>query len=383
MNHVLNPLTGSDSDWTFDTGWLYSLQLRSLDCVAADDFQGRSGVVSMRHASHGKASSEVFHKEKTHGARHGAVHGAAHGAGRGAHAAHASIAVSRSRSFTAQLAPAVASASSMQLSKIELAVTRRLNEMSPVTRRALREATRRKTRKSQMMAGTALAALFGTAATALLTLGPNEHALVAHAAQTTSSQASSGSSAAIQESVSRSESRSALSKESVSTNAGSGSWSLSDDKVDVSQLSRSKAKNSTVANLLDADASVIPSGFNANHATGDTGNAYEFSQCTWWVYTRRHQLGLPVGSYFGNAYQWATSAKALGYWVDNTPRHVGDIVVFRQGQEDASTEYGHVAIVEKINSDGSIVTSESGEVMDGATYSRTLTNVHDYQYIHY
>ena len=41
------------------------------------------------------------------------------------------------------------------------------------------------------------------------------------------------------------------------------------------------------------------------------------------------------------------------------------------------------AIVEKINDDGSIVTSESGASLNGGTYSRTLTNVGDFQYIHY
>lgn len=41
-------------------------------------------------------------------------------------------------------------------------------------------------------------------------------------------------------------------------------------------------------------------GFDPNHVTGDVGNAYAFSQCTWWAYVRRHQLGLPVGSHMGN-----------------------------------------------------------------------------------
>ncbi|MFT8357950.1 CHAP domain-containing protein [Bifidobacterium aquikefiri] len=338
----------------------------------------------MRHASHGKASSEVLRNVKTTGSRHSAAHSAAHGVSRKAHGSHSSRVLSQRQSSSAQLVPALAAGSSLNLSQIELAVTTRLNQMSPVTRRSFREAARRKTRKSQMMAGTALAALFGTAATAMVVLGPNDQTLVAHASQTSSSQTiTDTSNGTSQEDVSRSESRAALDKETVSTNGGTGSWAMSDDKVDVSKLSRSKAQNSTVANLMDADASVVPAGFNADHATGDTGNAYEFSQCTWWVYTRRHQLGLPVGSHFGNAYQWATSAKALGYWVDNTPRHVGDIIVFRQGQEASSTAYGHVAIVEKINADGSIVTSESGEVMAGKTYSRTLANVHDFEYIHY
>ena len=84
---------------------------------------------------------------------------------------------------------------------------------------------------------------------------------------------------------------------------------------------------------MDQDSSALPANFNPNHATGDVGNAYEFSQCTWWVYVRRHQLGLPAGSHMGNGCQWADSARALGYWVDNTPRHVGDIIVFAAGRK--------------------------------------------------
>ena len=57
--------------------------------------------------------------------------------------------------------------------------------------------------------------------------------------------------------------------------------------------------------------------------------------------------------------------------------------MFAAGQEGSDSYYGHVAIVEKINDDGSIVTAESGASLNGGTYSRTLTNVGDFQYIHY
>ena len=189
-------------------------------------------------------------------------------------------------------------------------VVDKLNEVAPMSRRAMREAAKAAYRKSALVTSASLAALVGTAATAL-------------------------------------------------------------------------AFSPTIAVLMDQDSSALPANFNPNHATGDVGNAYEFSQCTWWVYVRRHQLGLPAGSHMGNGCQWADSARALGYWVDNTPRHVGDIIVFAAGQEGSDSYYGHVAIVEKINDDGSIVTSESGASLNGGTYSRTLTNVGDFQYIHY
>ncbi len=114
-----------------------------------------------------------------------------------------------------------------------------------------------------------------------------------------------------------------------------GNWELNDKNsaIDVSQLSRSLANNPQVAVLVDQDAGKLPEGFNPNHATGDSGLAYAFSQCTWWAYLRRHQLGLPVGSYFGNGQDWANSARVHGYWVDNTPRHKGDVMVFRAARK--------------------------------------------------
>lgn len=140
-----------------------------------------------------------------------------------------------------------------------------------------------------------------------------------------------------------------------------------------------------VAVLMDQDAGLLPSGFNPNHATGDTGNDYPYGQCTWWAYTRRAQLGLPAGSHFGDARSWGDSARALGYWVDNTARHVGDIVVFAPGQQGADGYYGHVAIVEEVNADGSIKISESNVKGLGVISDRTFTAQEASQmtYIHY
>lgn len=170
------------------------------------------------------------------------------------------------------------------------------------------------------------------------------------------------------------------------TSSKSDSWNLgADSGFNIAEMSRSAADNPKVALLMDKDFDVLPKGFNPNHATGDTGNAYEFSQCTWWVYVRRSQLGLPVGSHFGNGNMWADSARGLGYWVDRTPRHVGDIMVFRAGQAGSDPFYGHVAIVEKINPDGSIETSESGASLHGKTFSRKFDakQLSQYQFIHY
>lgn len=182
--------------------------------------------------------------------------------------------------------------------------------------------------------------------------------------------------------VSRSRAREPL---SVSPGTVDGTW-LGSDKVDTARLTAIPASNATVKTWVNGpDKNLIPIGFQPDHATGDTGLAYSFSQCTWWAYTRRHQLGLPVGSHFGNGAQWADSARRLGYWVDSTPRHEGDVIVFQRGQFGSSPVYGHVGIVEHINADGSIVTSECGAALAGHPVSRTFTAAQaaTLQFIHY
>lgn len=179
----------------------------------------------------------------------------------------------------------------------------------------------------------------------------------------------------------------AVAIESLSTASSHQSkWNLdSTDDFDVSELSRSIARNPQVALFMDEDAGKLPKGFNPNHESGDVGNAYEFSQCTWWVYIRRHQLGLPVGSRMGDGAMWAYSASRLGYWVDNSARHKGDIMVFAPGQAGSNIVYGHVAIVEKINPDGSIETSECSAELNGRTISRKFAakDLKNFKFIHY
>ena len=265
------------------------------------------------------------------------------------------------------------------------ALTAKLNEVAPRTRRSIRLAAKASARRSHIMTGSALTVLVGAAASSMAVSQargdwslPLADSVAINLVTPSSPAGVSGANGDAR--VSRSDYRQPL---ATASQRNEGSWELGESEPDAGQMSKSLASNPVVAVLMDANRSVLPAGFNPNHVTGDAGNAYEFSQCTWWAYVRRHQLGLPVGSHMGNAKDWSGSARTLGYWVDDTPRNVGDIVVFQAGQEGSDSTYGHVAIVEKINPDGSIVTSECGAVMNGKTYSRTLTNVHALRYIHY
>ncbi len=88
----------------------------------------------------------------------------------------------------------------------------------------------------------------------------------------------------------------------------------------------------------------------AQLAGASVGNRYAFGNCTFYAYERRLQLGRPVGSFWGNASSWAVNARVAGYQVNNTPA-VGAVMQNGGGA-------GHVAIVESVNSDGSITISE-------------------------
>ena len=125
------------------------------------------------------------------------------------------------------------------------------------------------------------------------------------------------------------------------------------------------------------------------HNTGNTvgGAAYPARQCTLWAYLRRSQLSLPVGSYMGNGAQWAATARGLGYYVNNTP-HVGAAMVFAAGQSvgghwTADWQYGHVAVVERVNADGSVLISEGGTGFATFPAWETISNASSYQYVHY
>lgn len=81
-------------------------------------------------------------------------------------------------------------------------------------------------------------------------------------------------------------------------------------------------------------------------------------QCTWYVYNRLAQLGSPIKySMMGNGGEWGAYARSYGYSVTNTPK-AGTAVSWQGGEAGINTHYGHVAFVEAVNPDGSILISE-------------------------
>lgn len=119
----------------------------------------------------------------------------------------------------------------------------------------------------------------------------------------------------------------------------------------------------------------------AQIAGASAGNRYAFGNCTWYAYERRVQLGLPVGSFWGNAATWAMYARAAGYQVDRSPS-VGAIAQWNAYQGGAGYA-GHVGIVESVNSDGSITISEMNYLYNfNRVTSRTIAPSSVSNFIH-
>lgn len=98
---------------------------------------------------------------------------------------------------------------------------------------------------------------------------------------------------------------------------------------------------------------------------------YPHGQCTWYVYNRMPQFNKTISGDLGDARNWNNRAERKGYHVSSTPK-AHTAVVFEAGQQGADSIYGHVAFVEKVNSDGSIVISESNVQGLGVISYRTI-----------
>lgn len=125
---------------------------------------------------------------------------------------------------------------------------------------------------------------------------------------------------------------------------------------------------------------VISSSF----ARASAGNRYAFGNCTWYVYERRAELGKPIGSFWGNANTWDSSAIAAGFVVNKTPA-AGAIIQWNEYSEPYIGYAGHVGIVESVNSDGSITITEMNNGAYGGfnrVNSRTFVPSAAVSYIH-
>lgn len=106
-----------------------------------------------------------------------------------------------------------------------------------------------------------------------------------------------------------------------------------------------------------------------------SGNRYALGNCTWYAYERRAAMGRPIGSLWGNATNWANSARAAGFTVNGTPAP-GAIFQYGGG-------YGHVGIVESVDSQYLYVTDMNYAGYNVVTSRKIpLSSTAHYSYIH-
>lgn len=109
--------------------------------------------------------------------------------------------------------------------------------------------------------------------------------------------------------------------------------------------------------------------------------AYAYGQCTWWACMRGNRLGWKrIGSYWGNGQDWASSASKAGYRTTRDAPVPGALLSIPAGVLGSSPVYGHVAVVEAVDTaKGTVTTSEKGAGV--RVYSRTLPIVNGGTYI--
>lgn len=109
----------------------------------------------------------------------------------------------------------------------------------------------------------------------------------------------------------------------------------------------------------------LPPPDNNNYA----GNEYPYAECTWGAFNRMAQIGQPIEWFSGNGGHggaWAESARARGYTVVKGEPKVGWAACFQGGVAGSIPPYGHIAVVEYVNSDGSILVSEVNVINMGS-----------------
>ncbi|MGT2712282.1 CHAP domain-containing protein [Streptococcus oriscaviae] len=146
-------------------------------------------------------------------------------------------------------------------------------------------------------------------------------------------------------------------------------------------LSRNTVRGTGVANPGEITLD-LPSGYTLDSPidiNGYIAQSYPWGQCTWFVFNRAKTFGIHFDPYMGNGGDWKFKA---GYVVTHVPtKHAA--ISFSPYELISDPTYGHVAFVEDVKSDGSILISEANlkglgmvnyRVIDAST-ARTLSYV--------
>ncbi len=133
-------------------------------------------------------------------------------------------------------------------------------------------------------------------------------------------------------------------------------------------------------------AGYAPKRFYLNNISPNLGDAK--GNCTWYAHGRLKELGYnakKLNLMSGNAAKWKSQAVSGGISVSQVPMQ-GDIAQ-ATANYGIYTKYGHVAVVEKVNSDGTLLISESSYAPNSKTWNfeyrtRTVSRSEFNNYIH-
>jgi N-acetylmuramoyl-L-alanine amidase len=108
------------------------------------------------------------------------------------------------------------------------------------------------------------------------------------------------------------------------------------------------------------------------------GNGYIYGWCTWHAANRRMEIGRPIPSNLGNAITWYSLAQRSGLATGAEPRSGAVLWHARMGG------LGHVAYVERVNDDGSLLVSDMNYPIWGRVTYRTVppSEVDAYRFIY-
>ncbi|WP_126550106.1 CHAP domain-containing protein [Dictyobacter kobayashii] len=118
----------------------------------------------------------------------------------------------------------------------------------------------------------------------------------------------------------------------------------------------------------------VPAGYYAAMApfsmAASNHNTFPVGQCTWWAVARYYQLHdvFVPWSMNADAGEWVDRAPEFGWHVSSVPT-VGSILVLQAGVQGASP-VGHVAVVEQILNDGTVIASS----MNWGNHPGAVTN---------
>jgi N-acetylmuramoyl-L-alanine amidase len=101
------------------------------------------------------------------------------------------------------------------------------------------------------------------------------------------------------------------------------------------------------------------------------GNFFPYGQCTWWASQRYYQLHGVFVPWTANSDAWAWSNRARDYhWIVSSSPRVGDIVDLQPWVQGAYG-LGHVAVVERVLGNGSVIASN----MNWGAHPRRITYI--------